>query len=232
MPRFRFRCCRTPRRRLRVRRGRGGAARLHRPNPDDLAGMVDRRVAGLPLEHVLGWAEFCGLRIAVDPGVFVPRRRTEFLVEQALALAGGRAVIVDLCCGSGAVGAALVASLGEARAARRRHRPDRGTVRPAQRRAPPVTSTRATSTTLPATCADESTSSSPASRTSHRRDRPAPREARDARAAGRPRRRLDGLDIVRRVAARPRMAGPRRLPTGRDERPTGRRPRRPSPAAG
>ncbi|GAA0988432.1 putative protein N(5)-glutamine methyltransferase [Acrocarpospora macrocephala] len=81
--------------------------------PDDLAGMVDRRVAGLPLEHVLGWAEFCGLRIAVDPGVFVPRRRTEFLVEQALALAGGGAVIVDLCCGSGAVGAALVAALGQ-----------------------------------------------------------------------------------------------------------------------
>ena len=34
--------------------------------------MVDRRVAGEPLEHVVGWAEFCGLRIAVDPGVFVP----------------------------------------------------------------------------------------------------------------------------------------------------------------
>ncbi|GAA0424801.1 N5-glutamine S-adenosyl-L-methionine-dependent methyltransferase [Acrocarpospora corrugata] len=81
--------------------------------PDDLAGMVDRRVAGLPLEHVLGWAEFCGLRIAVDPGVFVPRRRTEFLVAQALALAAGRDVIVDLCCGSGAVGAALAAALGQ-----------------------------------------------------------------------------------------------------------------------
>src|ERR1035441_7374400 len=54
--------------------------------PADLAAMVDRRAAGLPLEHVLGWAEFCGLRIAVDPGVFVPRRRTEFLVGQAAAL--------------------------------------------------------------------------------------------------------------------------------------------------
>jgi release factor glutamine methyltransferase len=49
--------------------------------------MVDRRAAGLPLEHVLGWAEFCGLRIAVDPGVFVPRRRTELLVSEAAALA-------------------------------------------------------------------------------------------------------------------------------------------------
>ncbi|MGH3670769.1 MAG: putative protein N(5)-glutamine methyltransferase [Pseudonocardiaceae bacterium] len=86
--------------------------------PAELAAMVDRRVSGLPLEHVVGWAEFCGLRIAVDPGVFVPRRRTEFLVHQAAALArraGSSAaprIVVDLCCGSGAVGAGLVAALG------------------------------------------------------------------------------------------------------------------------
>lgn len=73
--------------------------------------MVDRRVAGLPLEHVIGWAEFCGLKIAVDPGVFVPRHRTEFLVRQAAALAQSGAVVVDLCCGSGAVGTALAANL-------------------------------------------------------------------------------------------------------------------------
>ncbi|MFD9194735.1 putative protein N(5)-glutamine methyltransferase [Streptomyces phaeochromogenes] len=79
--------------------------------PAELAVMVDRRVAGLPLEHVLGWAEFRGLRIAVEPGVFVPRRRTEFLVEQAVALAPEAPVVVDLCCGSGAVGAALAAAL-------------------------------------------------------------------------------------------------------------------------
>jgi release factor glutamine methyltransferase len=80
--------------------------------PADLAAMVERRVAGLPLEHVIGWAEFCGLRIAVDPGVFVPRHRTEFLVDQAAALARPGAVVVDLCCGSGAVGLALAAVLG------------------------------------------------------------------------------------------------------------------------
>jgi release factor glutamine methyltransferase len=81
----------------------------------DLAAMVERRAGGLPLEHVIGWAEFRGLRIAVDPGVFVPRRRTEFLVERAVALAGesGRTgtVVLDLCCGSGAVGAALATEL-------------------------------------------------------------------------------------------------------------------------
>jgi release factor glutamine methyltransferase len=77
--------------------------------PTDLAALVERRVAGLPLEHVLGWAEFCGLRLAVDPGVFVPRRRTEFLVAQAAELAPPGAVVVDLCCGCGAIGAALAA---------------------------------------------------------------------------------------------------------------------------
>ena len=82
--------------------------------PQELAVMVDRRVAGLPLEQVLGWAEFCGLRIAVDPGVFVPRRRTEFLVRQAEALARPGDVIVDLCCGTGAIAAALAARVDRA----------------------------------------------------------------------------------------------------------------------
>ncbi|MGW0947922.1 putative protein N(5)-glutamine methyltransferase [Streptomyces sp. NPDC002623] len=81
--------------------------------PDEAAAMVERRASGLPLEHVVGWAEFHGLRITVEPGVFVPRRRTEFLVEQALATAPHARVVVDLCCGSGAVGAALAASLGQ-----------------------------------------------------------------------------------------------------------------------
>jgi release factor glutamine methyltransferase len=81
--------------------------------PAELDRMVDRRVAGLPLEHVIGWTEFCGLRIVLDPGVFVPRHRTEFLARQAIVLAGRSAspIVVDLCCGSGAVGAALVANL-------------------------------------------------------------------------------------------------------------------------
>ncbi len=81
-------------------------------SPDELASMVDRRVAGLPLEHLLGWAQFAGLRIAVEPGVFVPRHRTEFLAQQAIELAvaesSGPPVVVDLCCGAGAIGAAVL----------------------------------------------------------------------------------------------------------------------------
>ena len=81
--------------------------------PTELERLVDRRVSGVPLEYVLGWAEFCGIRVRVDPGVFVPRHRTEFLVSQAIGLARMTAspVVLDLCCGSGALGAALMASL-------------------------------------------------------------------------------------------------------------------------
>ena len=76
-------------------------------SPADLESMVDRRAAGEPLEQILGWALFRGLRIAVEPGVFVPRRRTEFLVDRAVPLLRPGAVVVDLCCGSGAIGAAI-----------------------------------------------------------------------------------------------------------------------------
>jgi release factor glutamine methyltransferase len=73
--------------------------------------LVARRVAGQPLEHVLGWAEFGGLRIAVAAGVFVPRRRTEVLVEEAVGLSRPGAVVVDLCCGSGALGVAVATAV-------------------------------------------------------------------------------------------------------------------------
>ncbi|MFC5924890.1 putative protein N(5)-glutamine methyltransferase [Micromonospora vulcania] len=76
-------------------------------SPAALAHLTDRRVAGEPLEYLLGWAEFCGLRIAVDPGVFVPRGRTALLVEAAAALTGPAPAVADLCCGSGATTVAL-----------------------------------------------------------------------------------------------------------------------------
>ncbi|MFC5380909.1 putative protein N(5)-glutamine methyltransferase [Aquipuribacter nitratireducens] len=79
-----------------------------------LEGLVARREAGEPLEHLLGWAAFCGLRVPVRAGVFVPRRRTELLVEraiEALRARTGSVVAVDLCCGSGAVALVLATAL-------------------------------------------------------------------------------------------------------------------------
>jgi len=81
--------------------------------PAELADLVRRRAAGLPLEVLLGWAEFCGMRVGVRPGVFVPRRRTEFLVRQAVARARPGSVLLDLCCGTGALGLAVAAAVGD-----------------------------------------------------------------------------------------------------------------------
>ena len=80
-------------------------------SPEKLIELVAKRMSGLPLEQVVGWAEFCGLRIVVDPGVFVPRQRTRFLVELATGLAAEGDIVLDLCCGTGAIGAAIAAAV-------------------------------------------------------------------------------------------------------------------------
>ncbi|MQY15676.1 50S ribosomal protein L3 glutamine methyltransferase [Streptomyces sp. RB5] len=76
---------------------------------DALEALVRRRVGGEPLEYVVGWAQFAGLQVVVAEGVFVPRRRSEFLARCAADLARPGDVVVDLCCGAGAVGAAVAA---------------------------------------------------------------------------------------------------------------------------
>ncbi|WP_029947596.1 putative protein N(5)-glutamine methyltransferase [Leifsonia aquatica] len=80
----------------------GDAAELER--------LVALRVAGAPLEPLLGWVEFAGLRLHVAPGVFVPRHRTELLAERAAQEAAARpgATVLDLCCGVGAIGAVVL----------------------------------------------------------------------------------------------------------------------------
>ncbi len=96
--------------------------------------MLARRVRGEPLEQVVGWAEFCGLRVAVAPGVFVPRRRSELLVDLAVAHLRDRSgpVVVDLCCGTGALGAGRGGPRRPGGPARRRPRPRCGRGREAQ----------------------------------------------------------------------------------------------------
>ena len=217
-------------------------AHLHGTDAGRLAAMVDRRVAGLPLEHVLGWAEFCGLRIAVDPGVFVPRRRTEFLVGQAAALAGPR---------SRRRRPVLRLGRGGRRAGRRRWTgssctPPTSTPprcgAPAATSPPPVgRCTRATSTSrCPPTLrgrVDVLVANAPVR--THRGDRAAAPGGPRTRAAGGARRRRGR---ARRPAAGDRrgaaVAGAGRPPAGRDERAPGaagrrgRRPRRADPAGG
>lgn len=78
-------------------------------SPAELESLTAARVAGDPLEHLVGWTSFAGVRMVVGPGVFVPRRRSELLVALTVRLAPPSAVVVDLCCGSGALAAAVAA---------------------------------------------------------------------------------------------------------------------------
>lgn len=89
----------------------------------DLESRLRRRERGEPVEVIVGWAEFCGLRVAVEPGVFVPRQRSAVLVDLAerhLRPEPGRTpsperdarpVVLDLCCGTGALGLALASRI-------------------------------------------------------------------------------------------------------------------------
>jgi release factor glutamine methyltransferase len=104
-------------------------------DPERLRAMVARRAAGEPLQYVVGWAPFGWLRLAVGPGVFVPRPETEGLADRAathLRAAGRESrrgpgnpkgvprwnrspVAVDLCTGSGAIACFLAAEVPGAR---------------------------------------------------------------------------------------------------------------------
>jgi release factor glutamine methyltransferase len=98
----------------------------------ELRAMVGRRVAGEPLQYVIGWAPFGPLRIRVGPGVFVPRPETEGLADRAAShlraarrgpgnrkgmprSLGPPRVAVDLCTGSGAIACFLAAEVPGAR---------------------------------------------------------------------------------------------------------------------
>ena len=69
--------------------------------------LVDRRCAGEPLAWITGRVDFCGLAVAVDPGVYVPRWQTEAVASAAADLLPSGGTALDLCCGSGAIAAVL-----------------------------------------------------------------------------------------------------------------------------
>jgi len=107
-------------------------------SPEELEAMTVRRIGGEPLEQIVGWASFAGLRVRLLPGVFVPRRRSELMVRLAVERLrpengpigrheaadtridapgpADRSVlrVVDLGCGSGAIGAAVAAKVPDA----------------------------------------------------------------------------------------------------------------------
>ena len=76
---------------------------------DRLDAMLQRRIAGEPVQYILGRADFMGLPFIVDRSVLIPRQDTETLVEAALiALRGYESPsVLDLCAGSGCVGLSI-----------------------------------------------------------------------------------------------------------------------------
>ncbi|MEX2203905.1 MAG: HemK/PrmC family methyltransferase [Actinomycetota bacterium] len=82
-----------------IRAAAGGSRRLEE--------LVARRLRGEPLAWITGFVQFCGLRVRVDPGVYVPRPHTEALAYRAASLLPSSGIGVDLCTGSGAVAVVL-----------------------------------------------------------------------------------------------------------------------------
>ncbi|MGN0659222.1 MAG: peptide chain release factor N(5)-glutamine methyltransferase [Emergencia sp.] len=88
--------------------------------------LLDRRSSGVPLQHITGTQEFMGLEFEVSEKVLIPRQDTETLVEDAADIIRDNALrgeempfkkkreyeVLDLCCGSGAIGISLAALCG------------------------------------------------------------------------------------------------------------------------
>jgi release factor glutamine methyltransferase len=85
---------------------------------DTYDGLVEERLARIPLQHLTGRAHFRRLTLAVGPGVFVPRPETEVTTGLAIAAAsaaGPHPLVLDLCTGSGAIALAVKDELPAAR---------------------------------------------------------------------------------------------------------------------
>lgn len=81
----------------------------------ELSALVERRLAGEPLQYLEGTAAFGPWDLQVDARVLIPRPETELLWEIAAALTEAPSVIVDLCTGSGALAIAMAKSFPGAR---------------------------------------------------------------------------------------------------------------------
>lgn len=89
----------------------GGVEALSGDNRERLCAMMRRLADAEPVQYVLGHADFCGHRFAVKPGVLIPRPETEWLVQRAAAIIGGRtdcaARVLDIGTGSGCIAVSI-----------------------------------------------------------------------------------------------------------------------------
>ena len=66
-------------------------------------GLIERRAAHVPLQHLTGEQDFMGLTFLVNKDVLVPRQDTEVLVEEAMKHLHDGMRMLDLCTGSGCI---------------------------------------------------------------------------------------------------------------------------------
>lgn len=64
---------------------------------------IERRSRHIPLQHILGYQEFMGLRFQVTGDVLIPRQDTETLVEEVMRSLHDGMHILDMCTGSGCI---------------------------------------------------------------------------------------------------------------------------------
>ena len=91
---------------------------IHAHQLDRLETMLARRVAGEPVQYILGSADFMGLRFRVNSDVLIPRQDTETLAEAALIAVRalpGTPRLLDLCTGSGCIGLSIASLAPHAR---------------------------------------------------------------------------------------------------------------------
>ncbi|MFK7845047.1 MAG: peptide chain release factor N(5)-glutamine methyltransferase [Rhodothermales bacterium] len=71
----------------------------------DFVSLLNRRMAHEPLQHILGYTEFCGIRFSVTPDVLIPRPETELLVEHATDFLRKQSTpaVLDIGSGSGCI---------------------------------------------------------------------------------------------------------------------------------
>jgi release factor glutamine methyltransferase len=86
------------------------ALRAAARDPAELEALVTRRTNGEPLAWLVGSVDFCGVRVTVHAGVYVPRQQTEPLARRAAALLPAEGIAVDLCTGTGAIACVLHAA--------------------------------------------------------------------------------------------------------------------------
>lgn len=97
------------------------APELPRGFPTAYAALVERRRRREPLQHITGTAAFRHLRLQARPGVFVPRPETEVVAQHAIDEAlrlrrqGLDVLVVDLCCGTGAIALSVAQEVDGAR---------------------------------------------------------------------------------------------------------------------